>query len=226
MKNRALSWAAGGIAALATTLSLGGLTTVMAGDRDGDFAPPRHFSGLINDYTGSAVVTSGGPYEMRGKWSLDVDERRGTARFSAEMNMETSDYGILETVPGSDPPVPLVNKDAPGTRNPHTHHFSLASVTSVSSDISSCPAIKPVATQGVVILGSVNVTLNGGDTPFPNPSPVTICVVGGDRVQFANLILIIGMPASGHFGSQPIHGVVVRCAGPFGLESGECTVNE
>jgi hypothetical protein len=225
MKNRSLSGAASGIALLAAVAGLGGLTTVMAGDRDAVRGDPRHFSGLINDYTPSADVTSGGPYEMRGKWSLDVDEARGTARFSAEMTMETSDYGILETTTAI-PPAPLVNKDDPRTRNPHTHHFSLADVTSVSSDISLCPAIKPVATQGIMITGHVNVTLNGGDTPFTNPSPVTLCVVGGDRVQFANLILLIGVPAQNHFGSQPIHGVVVRCAGPWGLESRDCTVQE
>lgn len=224
MKNKALSWVAGAIAALSATAGVGGLTTARAGNAEA--SSPRHFSGLINDFTPSAAVTSGGPYEMRGKWSLEVDEHRGTARFSAEMTMETSDYGILETAPGSDPPAPLVNKDNPVSRNPHTHHFSLASVTSVSSDISSCPAIKPVATQGVVVTGFLNVTLNGGDTPFTNPSPVTICLVGGDRVQFANLILLIGAPAQGHFGSQPIHGVVVRCATPWGSESRDCSVQE
>ena len=50
-----------------------------ARDRDRPSPPPRHFSGLINDYTPSAAVVGGGPYEMRGKWSLDLDERRGTA---------------------------------------------------------------------------------------------------------------------------------------------------
>jgi hypothetical protein len=36
---------------------------VLAQDR-----PPQRLSGLINDYTPSNVA--GGPYEMRGKWSL------------------------------------------------------------------------------------------------------------------------------------------------------------
>jgi hypothetical protein len=37
---------------------------------------PVHFSGVINDYSPSTV--SGGPYEIRGAWSLDVI-RGGTA---------------------------------------------------------------------------------------------------------------------------------------------------
>ena len=51
---------------------------------------PVRFSGVINDYSPSTV--SGGPYEIRGDWSLDV--HGGTADFSADLNMETSDYGI------------------------------------------------------------------------------------------------------------------------------------
>ena len=47
------------------------------------------FSGTINDYSPSTV--SGGPWEIRGEWSLDVS---GTANFSADLTMETSDYGI------------------------------------------------------------------------------------------------------------------------------------
>jgi len=60
-----------------------------------------HFSGVFNDYTPSTV--SGGPYEMHGEWSLDV-QKGGTASFSADMTMETSDYGITGAtqVGGSD----------------------------------------------------------------------------------------------------------------------------
>src|SRR5450755_225080 len=50
-----------------------------------------HFKGVINDYSPSTV--SGGPWEIRGTWSLDV-ERSGTANFSADLTMETSDYGV------------------------------------------------------------------------------------------------------------------------------------
>jgi hypothetical protein len=52
---------------------------------------PVHFSGQINDYSPSTV--SGGPYEIRGDWSLDLI-RGGAASFSADLNMETSDTGL------------------------------------------------------------------------------------------------------------------------------------
>ena len=64
---------------LAAATGLGGLTVALAGDEEPH--SPSYFSGLINDYTPSAALTKGGPYEMRGKWSLEVDERRGTTRF-------------------------------------------------------------------------------------------------------------------------------------------------
>ena len=50
-----------------------------------------HLSGAINDFSPSTVP--GGPYAIRGDWSQD-SQRDGTANFSADLNMETSDYGI------------------------------------------------------------------------------------------------------------------------------------
>ena len=61
----------------------------------GALAPaPVHYVGLINDYSPSTV--KGGPYEIRGEWSLDLQGDSGTADFSAAVKMETSDYGITE----------------------------------------------------------------------------------------------------------------------------------
>ena len=77
-----------------------------------------HFKGVINDYSPSNV--SGGPWEIRGTWSLDV-ERTGTARFSADLTMETSDYGITGTS--------QVDPTNPSTRSPHTHHISMTNAT-------------------------------------------------------------------------------------------------
>src|SRR5271155_3435976 len=79
---------------------------------------PVHFSGVINDYSPSTVA--GGPYEIRGDWSLDV-ERGGTANFSADLTMETSDYGITSAA--------QVDPANPATRTPHTHHISVTSAT-------------------------------------------------------------------------------------------------
>ena len=71
-----------------------GFVGTQAGDRSRPSPPPRHFSGLINDYTPSAAVVGGGPYEMRGKWSLDLDERRGTATFDG--GHEHGDLGLRD----------------------------------------------------------------------------------------------------------------------------------
>src|SRR5580700_10287768 len=71
-------------------LAIAGAAMSLVGVQAQDLRPV-HFSGVINDYTPS--TSPGGPYEMRGDWSLDVI-RGGTANFSADLNMETSDYGI------------------------------------------------------------------------------------------------------------------------------------
>ncbi len=75
MKNNAPRWMVVGSAVLVVAATACGLS--LAEERPPSTAAPVHFMGLINDYTPSAAVTKGGPYEMRGKWSLDIDERRG-----------------------------------------------------------------------------------------------------------------------------------------------------
>ena len=158
-----------------------------------------HFSGLVNDYSPSTV--SGGPYEIRGQWSVDVN-RSGSADFSADLNMETSDYGITGAT--------QVDPTNPGTRNPHTHHISMTNAT-VSYDMSVCPANSPATTSaGVVINGTATTTANGGPAPFESKgaSTLQLCITGGSLVEFSNITLIYTGPATTHFGAQPIHGVV------------------
>jgi len=212
----AMSIPACGIAVLVMAAS-GSLTLALAGDRDSRPPLPVHYSGLLNDYTPSAAVVKGGPYEMRGKWSLDVDERRGTATFSAALNMETSDYGIVQNT---------VNKDDPTTRGAHTHHISMKDGVITEDWAASCPSFSPAVTGGFVVTGSAYITGNGGPAPFGDPSPLTICVLGGNNVTFSNITLTLGAPASGHFGMQPVHGVVLMCRGPWERESHDCTVEE
>lgn len=213
MKNKASRWIARDIAVLAAATGLGGLTLAMADDPP----PPVHSSGLINDYTPSAAIVKGGPYEMRGKWQLDVDERRGMARFSAAMNMETSDFGISQGT---------VNKDDPATRGAHTHHISMTDGVVTSDWTTSCPKFAPPVTGGFVVTGTAFVTGNGSPAPFGNPSQLTLCVLGGGNVKFSNITLTFGTPASTHFGIQAIHGVVTKCAGRWEHESKDCSVEE
>jgi hypothetical protein len=158
-----------------------------------------HFSGVINDYSPSTV--SGGPYEIRGDWSLDV-ERTGTANFSADLTMETSDYGITSAT--------QVDPTNPATRSPHTHHISVTNAT-VSYDISVCPANNPPTTgTGLVVTGTATTSGNGSPASFESKgsSTVQVCIIGGSEVDFSNMTLVYSGPATGHFGPQPIHGVI------------------
>jgi hypothetical protein len=160
---------------------------------------PVRFSGVINDYSPSTV--SGGPYEIRGDWSLDV-QRGGTANFSADLNMETSDYGIAGAT--------QVDPANPATRSPHTHHISMTNAT-VSYNTSTCPANSPPTTvSGLMVTGTAPTTANGGPSPFDpnNTSTIQFCIMGGPGVSYSNVTLVYSGLATTHFGSQPIHGVV------------------
>jgi hypothetical protein len=158
-----------------------------------------YFTGLINDYSPSTVA--GGPYEIRGDWSLDV-QRGGTANFSADLNMETSDYGITGAT--------QVDPANPATRSPHTHHISVTNAT-ISYDTSVCPANSPATTvSGLVVTGTASTEANGGPAPFDpkNVSTLQVCIMGGPGTNYSNVTLVYTGPATAHFGTQPIHGVV------------------
>jgi len=158
-----------------------------------------HFKGVINDYSPSTV--SGGPWEMRGAWSLDV-QRTGTANFTADLAMETSDYGISNST--------AVDPANPATRSPHTHHISMTNAT-VSYDTSGCPVYSPPTTgPGIVVTGTATTTGNGGPATFESkgPSTLQVCITGGTQVDYSNMSMVYTGPATGHFGPQAIHGVI------------------
>ena len=208
MKNKISRWSARALAVLVSAAGLGGLTQALARDPP---EVPAHFSGLINDYSPSTVA--GGPYEIRGKWWLDLREGRGTATFSAALNMETTDSGKT---------VDLTN---PATRGAHTHHISMTDAM-VTYDMTGCPAFSPATTDGFMITGPANVTGNGGPAPFGGPTTLQVCVTGGTTVEFSNITLTFQKPASNHFGTQAIHGVVVKCIGPRWHDSFDCTADK
>jgi hypothetical protein len=164
------------------------------------FRPPVHFHGLINDYTPSNVA--GGPYEMRGPWSLDL--RGDSADFTATFNMETSDYGVNTGV---------VDPTMPPSRGAHTHTISLTRA-SLSTDTSHCPAYSPATTGPVIVVTGQPqiITGNGGPAPFQlkGPSTLWVCIAGGDQVRFSNFSMIFSDgPATSHFGTYAVHGVVL-----------------
>lgn len=169
---------------------------------------PVHFSGLINDYSPSTV--KGGPWEMHGQWTMDLrQEWRGewmtVADFSADMTM--SGYGTTAGLPDA----------TKGGQSPHTHHIKLTNKT-VTWNMDGCPTVSPATLMGFQIGGTVSlITGNGSDAPFemPNEPPsstLQVCVTGGEDVEYSvpdsNISLVFGGPATMHFGTQAIHGVV------------------
>ena len=166
---------------------------------------PVHFSGLINDYTPLIATVKGSPWEMHGQWTMDLDPEWGRADFGADMTMS----GFGKTSAGAvDPTQPLVN--------PHTHHIKLTNIK-ISWDMTGCPTYQPPATRtGFQINGTVSLlTGNGSIAPFetdPPSSTLQVCVTGGDDFRYSltntNITLVFGGPATMHFGSQAIHGVV------------------
>ena len=161
---------------------------------------PVHFSGLINDYSPANPNISGSPYEMHGQWSMDLHER-GAADFLADMTM--SDYGTTNGVLDA----------TKGGQNAHTHHIRLTNVR-ITWDMVGCPPYpKPVTTMGFQLNGTVSlITGNGSNAPFETTTPPTstlqVCVTGGNEVPYSNITLVFGGPATNHFGTQAIHGVV------------------
>lgn len=162
---------------------------------------PVQFSGLINDYS----AASGGPWEMHGQWTLLVNERTGTADFSADLTM--SGYGKTSTG------APDATQGGVGA---HTHHIRLNNAA-VTWNTDGCPANSPATYGGFQVTRTVSLmTGNGSNAPFetdPPSSVLQVCVTGGKgdvSIPFSNITLTFqtGSPAIKHFGSQPIHGVV------------------
>ena len=220
MKSNMLKSTAGTIAILASAAGLGGLTQAVAGAPP----PPSHLSGLLDDYSPAhvnGIAVKGGPYVMRGRWSLDLQRhprtRIATATFSAALNMETTDAGA-------------VSQDDPTTRGAHTHHITMTGP--VSYDTSGCPAndpANPPITWQFAVTGESQITGNGNQAPFQlklGPSTLQVCVGGGadGTLEFSNITLVLGAPANTHFGLQPVHGVVTKCGWGEERESGECTL--
>jgi hypothetical protein len=162
------------------------------------------FHGVINDYTPASV---GGPWEVRGHWSLVVKGKFGKADckadFSAALTMERSDLGVMQNGGG--------DLDNPMDRMAHTHH-----VTLVDGEVTSIPG-------GIQVTGPATVTANGAfPPPFgPDLPTVTITITGGtgeNSVPFSNVSLLFGTPAASHFGTFPLHGVVVKSSDKVGAD--------
>jgi hypothetical protein len=192
MKTKTLWWAVRGATVLALAVAIGALA---------EPGTPRHLGGVINDYT----PISGGmtAWELRGPWNLNLKGESGTANFSAALTMELS---VLGQSPANVSAASLTQ---------HTHHITMkdAAVSFETVETTDCPKFNPPTSGSVlVVTGDASVTANGNVvTPF-DPSggtwKLTVCISGGPNVPYANVTLQFGKPASMHFGSQAIHGVV------------------
>jgi hypothetical protein len=164
------------------------------------YETPAHFNGVINDFTPIAGGTTA--WEVRGPWTLTLDEDTGKGSFSAALTMEMSVLGQSSAnVLGS-------------VLAQHTHHISMKDAT-ITYNPSDCPAhaaTTPPYVSRIELKGSAAVAANGGPFPpppaTPEPSELQVCIDGGTDVAYSNITLVFGAPASGHFGPQAIHGVV------------------
>lgn len=143
------------------------------------------FSGVINDFTPASLS---GPWEVRGEWSLQLNGNSGKAQFSAMLTMERSDEGVILNGSG--------DFDSGAGRHAHVHHI-------VVQD----GVVTPL-TNGFRIIGVASIAANGGTPPFGLQSPVQIDVTGSSVVQYSNMNLTFGAPASTHFGTLAFNGVV------------------
>ena len=206
MNKKTFPWMIRIIAVLALTVAAGAQAQAPS---------PTHFKGVINDYTAATGV--GGPWEMHGSWSLKLKGDSGTADFSAVMTMEHPDYWVLAN-PATPPATPTV--DNPGARSPHTHHITMTDAQ-VSLETSLCAPDSPATTGRFMVTGPADITGNGTAAPFQTKGGVTtlstlqVCITGGTEVAYSNVTLTFAAksPATGHFGSLPIHGVVRTARG-------------
>jgi len=115
--------------------------------------------------------------------------------FSAALTMERSDLGVMQNGGG--------DLNNPMDRMAHTHHITL-----VDGEVTTIPG-------GIEVSGPATVTANGAfPPPFGSDLPtLTIDITGGtgeNSVEFSNVTLLFGNPAAEHFGTQPLHGFVIR----------------
>lgn len=177
MKRKVFQWAEG-LALLMLVMSIG--------------APAQNpkqlkLSGIISDYT---LASGGGPWDIRGEWSLTVRGNSGEASFSAAFAMVHSDLGVT-----------LNNGDLndPTARNAHTHHITMREGT-----------VTPLS-NGFRVTGPVTVTANGKyPPPFGPSTTLQIDVTGGNSVPLSNIKMTFVGDAATHFGSQAVNGVVVN----------------
>jgi hypothetical protein len=148
---------------------------------------PGQFSGVINDYSPS-TSTPMGPWEMRGPWTMTLNQDSSKADFSATLTMELSDF--------TRNPSNIDATSGASGRMQHTHHIAIEAGT-----------ITQIPSGGFELSGPVTITKDGSPAPLA-ASTLSVNITGGKSVGFSNITLQFQGGATVHFGPQLIHGVV------------------
>jgi hypothetical protein len=117
--------------------------------------------------------------DASGPWQL-VGDWSATLKTSGTVDVQAS--------------LSMVRADNP-TRSAHTHHVALID------------GVLAAIVNGYRITGTATITSNGTAAPFSG-SPVVVDVTGGAAVSLAKVAMTFQGAATGHFGDQPIEGVI------------------
>ena len=133
---------------------------------------------------------------------MTLDKEDNTAVFIASLTMELSPLGQTSTNVGT------------SALSQHTHDIKMKDAK-LTFNPTNCPGNAtgtPPYTARFELVGMATVSANGGGFPPPpataEPSQLQVCIEGGSVTAYSNVTLVFQAPASGHFGGQPIHGVV------------------
>jgi len=143
-------------------------------------AAPKQLRGIIHDY----LLTNGERWHVSGEWSLQLKGHRSKGDFAA----------AFIGVPRDNPPL------FP-TSVAHTHHVSIAEGDVTITEDANGNSILTISGPGT-FAGNGNL-----QTAFSG-SQVQVTIKGGNAVPFSNFEMIIGPPATDHYGTQTFHGLV------------------
>ena len=143
-------------------------------------AAPKALRGVIHDY----LLTNGERWHAAGEWSLQLTGDRSRGDFSA----------IFIGVPRDNPP-------AFPTSAAHTHSVSIVDGQVVVTQDASGNSVLTISGPGTF-------TGNGNLQAGFSGSEVAVTLKGGNTIAYSNFEMVIGPPATDHYGTETFHGVV------------------
>ena len=160
--------------------ALAAVVVALSGQGLAQPAAPKALRGMIHDY----LLTNGERWHAAGEWSVQVKGDRTRADFSA----------IFIGVPRDNPPL------FP-TSVAHTHSVSIIDgQVAVTKDAN--------GNSVLTISGPGTFTGNGNLQAGFSGSQVEVTITGGNTIAYSNFAMVIGAPATSHYGTETFHGVV------------------